>query len=321
MNSPCVFIVGVGRSGASLLQSMLAMHPDLAFPPETVFLRRYVATGLLTKTVKREGIEKAAQILERDERFQRTGLDPRELMNALPQDQEVTDGVVYRAWLRKIAERQNKPGSGDKDPRAIEYLGLLQQVFPNCNVVHIIRDPRDVLASKKKAEWSRKRGVMRHIFANRVQLRVGRKQGMRLFKTRYHEIVYEELLKDPEGELRNLSHELGLHFDPAMLDFGNSAGRLVSEREMAWKKETLGPLLKNNQGKWQTELTQWEVALTESVCNAQFVVGKYQRSNALRALPFCSRVGVLIVAGVIVCLDPIYRLFRRYTIWQTRKCA
>ena len=42
-----IFIVGVGRSGTSLLQTMLASHSLIAFPPETGFVRRYVGTGRL----------------------------------------------------------------------------------------------------------------------------------------------------------------------------------------------------------------------------------------------------------------------------------
>jgi len=41
-----IFIVGVGRSGTSLLQSMLNAHPEIVSTPETHFLRKYVFPNL-----------------------------------------------------------------------------------------------------------------------------------------------------------------------------------------------------------------------------------------------------------------------------------
>ena len=79
-----------------------------------------------------------------------------------------------------FAEARGKPRVGDKDPRCIEFLPLLARHWPAAHVVHVIRDPRAVLASKKKAAWSRHRSVVTHVFANRVQLRAGRCDGQRL---------------------------------------------------------------------------------------------------------------------------------------------
>ena len=43
-----LFIVGVGRSGTSLLQSMMAAHSKIVMMPETSFVRRYLVTSLLS---------------------------------------------------------------------------------------------------------------------------------------------------------------------------------------------------------------------------------------------------------------------------------
>ena len=155
-----IFIVGVGRSGTSLLQSMFAAHSQIAFAPETAFLRRYVASGTIPGEHGRKDPRALADMVAADENFQRTALDAGELVQRVLENGNLNNGAVYREMLSALADRQKKPVAGDKDPRSVEFLGLVLRVLGNCHVVHVLRDPRDVLASKKKAEWSRGRGIL-----------------------------------------------------------------------------------------------------------------------------------------------------------------
>jgi len=123
MNKKILFIIGVGRSGTSLLQSMFAAHPNVGFLPESAFLRRYVYRGNLHSAYGLGGKKAVIKILEQDEKFARTGLN--------------------NLWI------------GDKDPRLVEFLPLVKTLFPDAHVIQVIRDPRDVLVSKKKAAWSK----------------------------------------------------------------------------------------------------------------------------------------------------------------------
>jgi len=316
---PLVFIVGVGRSGTSLVQSMLAAHPKVAFPPETGFIRRFVAKGILSKKYKRHGLEKSIHFLDADSKFKRTRLDSAKLIKKAFERGAGSDGAVYRMMLEEVALREEKQYSGDKDPRAIEYLGLLRDTLPGVHVVHVIRDPRDVLVSKKKAAWSKKHGLFRHVFANRIQVRMGRRLGPRLFGDCYHEIIYERLLADPEVELMKLCEGLGISFEPSMLNFRESAKQLVSEEEMEWKKETLGPLLRKNYEKWKTKLTDLEIALTELVCSNKFVAGGYKYSYRKRNLKISQLLYIYCVALIICTVEPFYWIYRKFTVWRARK--
>jgi len=313
-----IFVCGVGRSGTSLLQSMLAAHPEVSFPPETSFLRRYLVNGVITKNYAKHGAKAATQLLKKDDYFQRTGLDVNTLLNQAMEMGIVTDGSVYRSMLIKIGQQERSSYVGDKDPRCIEFLGVVRHVLADSHIVHVIRDARDVLVSKKKAAWSSKHSTIRHIFANRVQLRMGRAHGLRLFGNNYHEVVYEKLLNDPEGELTKLCEGFGLTYSSSMMDFKKSAKKLVSEKEISWKKETLGPLLRTNYGKWANELAPWEIALTEQVCGAQFEAGGYKRNNVVRLLPLWQRIIIYGMVMAIVCIEPIYRAYRSWTVWRAR---
>ena len=312
-----IFIVGVGRSGTSLLQSMLAAHSKIAFPPEIAFLRRYVATKKLAKTNRAGGPDAVLGLLESDTRLQRLALDLREVLkSAYRQAGAVSDAAVYRAILRCYAISRGKQRCGDKDPRSVEFLPLIKRLWPNAYVIHVIRDPRDVLASKKKAAWSENRPVVLHAFANRVQLKMGRLWGPVLFGGRYQEVRYEDLLRTSEGTLKEVCKRINLVFEPEILQFSGAAERLVTHSEMAWKKETLGPLLTSNYGKWRSELFPQEIALTEAVCREAFEAFVYENSNALSMLPPHKRVEVQLKRTAIELMDPIYRAYRHMRLLQ-----
>jgi len=313
-----LFLVGVGRSGTSLIQSMFASHPQVSCLPETAFIRRMVFSGYLQFIFKQHGEKAVSLALARDEYFARTKLDAEKVVTLAVAQGGLLDAAVYREMLA-LETYKDIVWAGDKDPRAVEFLPLLAAVLPDVHVIHVFRDPRDVLASKKKAAWSRNHSVLRHIFANRVQLNMGRSHGPMLFGSRYHEVVYEDVLEDPEGEMKRLCKGLGLPFDPAMLDFNQSAMQLVSESEMDWKKETLGPLLKDNHGKWRDQLAPWEVALTEVVCRGHFAAGRYAKSHTVMALPVFQRLGIFGLSGVMLAFEPLYRIYRSWTVWRARK--
>jgi len=54
----------------------------------------------------------------------------------------VTDGSVYRSMLIKIGQQERSSYVGDKDPRCIEFLGVVRHVLADSHIVHVIRDAR-----------------------------------------------------------------------------------------------------------------------------------------------------------------------------------
>jgi hypothetical protein len=306
-----VFVVGVGRSGTSLLQSMLNAHPAICFAPETSFLRRLVATGVLERLFRSAGPHAVASFLERDALVARLGIERSELrVLVLAQGAQFGAAGLYRDLLSACC-RQRKKGAafiGDKDPRSVELLKLMKKLLPDAFVLHITRDPRDVLASKKKAEWSRGRSVLAHLFAHRVQERMGREWGPALFGARYLELRYEELVAQPTATLERACAVLGIEFDARMLDFAASSRELVAPDEMAWKQETLGPLV-DNRNKWHEALTSWEVALAEAVCADALRQNGYAPSTRAG---MAVRLAARTVASLSAVGDPLYRGYRSW---------
>ena len=270
-----IFIVGVGRSGTSLLQSMLHSHSEIEFLPETQFLRKYVLRNpkyQLSSQSEREGF---IEILRHDDKFGRLKIDPPLVVSKSAES--------YLDIYKNILETVKKEGTqflGDKDPRFLDFIPHLYKTLAHSKIIHIIRDPRDVVLSRTKADWSKHWPFFMHAYIYRAQIERGRDLARKMFGNNYMELYYEDLIEHPETELNKISSFLQIEFDAGMLQFGDSAKSLVDEKEMQWKKETLGPLLKNNKQKWRSEFTNEQINLVEEICSDTFRLHPYQKSKA-----------------------------------------
>ena len=259
-----IFIVGVGRSGTTLLQTMLAGSRQVAFPPETAFLRRYVFTNRLSVVAAQEGVEGVLRLLSSDSRVARLGLDLREALSGLPlQDMRTAGRRIYERLMMGYARSRGLQRFGDKDPRLVERIPELATLWPSAHVVHAIRDPRAVHASKKVAAWSSKRPGVLNLLASLIQFQVGTTLGPRAFPGAYHEVRYEDLVERPEQELRRLCAALRIDYSPEMIRFQERAEEMISPDE-PWKRRNTKELEKTRIAAWAETLAPAETALVEA---------------------------------------------------------
>ena len=171
---------------------MLDAHPHISCGPETLFL-----TWMLV----------AEQNNWR--RLVRFGLT---------QDQWRAHVRELFSWVHlQHAQRQGKIRWADKSPGYAVLLDYIDSLYPDCQVVHMVRDPRDVIDS-----WRRRWGV---VSARRVphewprHVRAAQAFGA-AHPERYREVRYEALATEPEQVLRSLLAWLGEPWDDAVLHFG-----------------------------------------------------------------------------------------------------
>ena len=276
-----IFIVGVGRSGTSLLQSMVGAHPAIAVSPETHFLRHYLLDQKGYGRVSTLGGPELLAKLSVDEEFLRAGVDPTDI---LPQGEPVNLSAAYLRLASELARRAGAEAYCDKDPNLVDYLPALHAHFPKAYVIHLYRDPRDVVLSKTKAKWSRGRPYWLHALIGEAQLQRGLKHGPALFADRWISLRYEALLENPGDVLSDLCRRLDLPYATQMLTFQETARDLVTERELSWKKETFKPLMRQNRAKWRTKLSTRQVALIEQLSPTFFRELGYERNAAENAL-------------------------------------
>ena len=252
MKKPDIFIVGVGRSGTSLLQSMLSSHPRISFIPELQFVQRYIC-GKETFSVKS---------FQSDPKYNRL----------IKGDLSHMDSAS--TTLSKICKLYTKSENtlvGIKDPKLLWSIKCIRKKFPKACVIHLVRDPRDVIASRLKAEWSKTKPFLLHAFLYEVEMR----RFLRYHKNECLTIRYEELIKTPRETLLIVNDYIGVQYSSSQLSFQDAAKKLVSSDEVQWKKETFGPLLKENSEKWRTEITQQKLKLIDYVCRGSILYWGY----------------------------------------------
>lgn len=260
MTSP-IFIVGMPRSGTTLLATMLNSHPEVAILPETHLLAKYASlpVRLMSTSVglSHKGYERFLQSAEWHNADDQDSSSLKEaLTDAVARAQTDTDRlrVALSCMGTHVAERQSKRRWGEKTPAHCESVAALLGLFPDAHVVYIYRDPRDVVASLDKVPWAQ-RGVVRQAARWSYYQRLSY-HFERLWPTQFHRVSYEALTNEPEVQLRQLCTRIELNYDPHLIDGRSSARELFSVAREPWKQGTLQPLTSEHVGKWQRSLSK-----------------------------------------------------------------
>jgi hypothetical protein len=221
---PMPFVVGVPRSGTTLLRLMLDAHPDVAIPAETGFLLTIVnrppSAGPLSPLELHRLVTHAPN-------WQDVALGEQAYLEALTSlhPYSVSDGL--RAFYRLYAGKFGKPRWGEKTPSNLERLQAIAHILPEAHFIHIVRDGRDVALSLREMWFAPGRDMttLARFWSERI--RQARREAER--NLRYLEIRYEDLIADPERSLRDVCAFVDLAFDPRMLRYHETARQRLDE--------------------------------------------------------------------------------------------
>lgn len=153
MRHPPFFIVGCGRSGTTLLQTLLDAHPDIAIPPESFVYHRFGAIfdtyGDLRSSRCRR---KLLRDLLRDRRIRAWPIQM--TLDALDTTvNEHSRAGVIRALFRFYANAQGATRWGEKTPVHVHHMEMIREDFPDAKFIHLVRDGRDVSESQRRMIW------------------------------------------------------------------------------------------------------------------------------------------------------------------------
>jgi Sulfotransferase family len=211
-------VLGVRRSGTTLLRVMLDGHPDLAVPDESYFIPQ-----LADRQRSHVDVEAFLDDLRRLPTIREWEIPLDEVRARLRPGMALGEAVA--AVYQTYAALHGKHRWGDKTPMYMQRLPLLERLFPDARYVHLIRDGRDTAVSF----LSMPAGIVTRTWAHpetsadfacqwSTEVEAARALGVRA-GGRYMETRYEELVADPERELRRICELAGLEFDPAMLEY------------------------------------------------------------------------------------------------------
>lgn len=327
-----IFVTGASRSGTTLLSFVLRSHSRVLGLPELQYFGDFVDPRRReTHPVgERQLLQAATALYERHERGVRMAalqscdadeiqlvarLRARALVDGLTDERRDPYGVFADATGR-LARAAGKAIPCEQTPRNIFYAEALLDIYPQARFVHMMRDPRAVMASQKK-RWKRRR-----LLANRAALppsdalrswvnyhpytmgSLWAKANAEAYRLRSHPrfriIRFEDLLAQPEATVREVCEHLDLAYEPAMLDvpqINSSHASSASGARRGFNPEAIDA--------WKKTLGAGEIAVTERLCRAGMALGGYPplgqraRTGELRyAMSY-----VLHAAGVIT-LNP-----------------
>jgi hypothetical protein len=258
-----IFVVGCPRSGTTLLSLMIHAHPRLAMPPESRFLlptwRARQRYGDLSTPQQRKQLARACTI--KGSRVPDLGLQPRAVraqILAAPPTLGSAFGTVFKAY----ADLHGKARWGDKRPLYFQEVDVLLRLFPDAQIVHIVRDPRATVASLSTMPWWPYDSVASMATWSQADY-CARRDRRRLPADTFMVMGYESLVADPEPELRRLCAFLAEDFDPAMLR--PSEVRHVVPDGKHWHGNLASSVGSHRVDAWQDALQPWELGLLERV--------------------------------------------------------
>jgi hypothetical protein len=294
-----VFVVGCPRSGTTLLTLMLSSHSRLSIPPETRFLlpvfRRVGSFGDLRQTPNRRRLARAV-VRPRGTKFRHLRLDPERVKKEIVAGRP-TVGAALSTPFRLYADERGKARWGDKRPTYFRNIALIRALFPDAQVVHVVRDPRDCVASLRRMRWWRQ-GTIGALAMWVHAVDCARRAERRLPPGTFLEVRYEDLVAEPRRELERLCRFLGEDFEEAMLAPQSEAERLPARQLEDWHGRTREPVSTQRVGRYAELLAPGEVALVDVVAGSRM----RRLGYAVPSRPSASPKARLRVAGALASM-------------------
>jgi len=197
-----IFVVGLPRSGSTLIEQILASHPQVEGTQELPDIQRIVQ-----------------ELQGRD-----VDLDhPRypAILNEIDRERARALGQSYLKGTRPHRVMR-RPFFIDKMPNNFRHIGLIQLILPNAKIIDVRRSPMACCFSNLKQLFARGQEFtysaddIARYYCTYLELM---RHWNAALPGRVLNVVHEDVIEDLEGQVRRLLDYCGLPFDPACLDF------------------------------------------------------------------------------------------------------
>jgi len=259
LSEQAFFVVSSGRTGTTLLASVLDRHSDLMVPPEQFVLHNAIIKFRLLNYL--EWLDLVSIIVGEFARAKASmnwNLQVNDLIEelaGLPKGQRSLVKILDMIF-RSYGEQHGQSFKiwGDKSPLSTDYMKLIYPVFPKAKYLGLVRDGRDVIASIYKknpdADVAYATRKWNHAIAMQDYLR------KRMGPEQFLQLRYEDLVREPEDTLEKACAFLGVPFQDEILktqdDYLDKLGA-VGDTEAF--RNVANPINPNSIGKWKEGLT------------------------------------------------------------------
>lgn len=222
-----IFILGLPRTGSSLVERIIASHSAVFAAGE---LRHF--TGALMEEVRKLG-----KFSTQSELMQRT--------------LETDPGVVGKRYVQRTRPfTGHTPHFTDKLPHNFVSIGLINRALPKAKIVHLRRSPMDACYAAYKFLFN-EAYAWSYDLDEIAQYYAGYRDVMDHWRTvlpgRIIDVAYEDVVEDLEGEAKRLIASLGLDWEPACLAFHESEAATMTGSAAQVRKK----IYASSVGRWR----------------------------------------------------------------------
>lgn len=267
------FIVGIGRSGTTLLMSMLNAHPAIQATPEINFFNFFSAQWESKKHFSEADKKLVMQFVLRykNHNFSGFGFD----LGHFEEMESQSFSMLYKNFYSSFTyggERKESRFFFDKNPINSLYLERIIRLFPESKFVFLLRDPRAGYLSRKQKVNFRSTNIYfnayRWLLYNQEVLKFAT-----LYPEKFFMLRYEDLVSDTESEMRRMAAFFGFAYDERMMRFHenvtkNSFEKAASEKqERAFTKysDLSKPVNTSRMNAWEAELHAEEIHIIDTI--------------------------------------------------------
>ena len=274
-HSSLFFIAGRGRSGTTLLSTILDSHKRVVVSPESGFILSTAKAYHKKKMTltKRKSFLKDIKWDKRIFNHENTwGMNAELLKHDIIHKGE---GKNYEDLCKQVIRHSSTirktPGTkqeviGNKFPAYTLFLPQLARLFPNSRFIILTRDYRDNVLSYRNVPYEPSKSVTfyawRWRWYNQAILNFIKKNSGKTLLVRY-----EDLVSSPQRTIKRICIFLEIHFDNAMLNFYTHNEKYEQHRGRIEALKGLRPINKKSLGRHEKELTKPEQEITNYICN------------------------------------------------------
>jgi hypothetical protein len=264
------FIVGVGRSGTTLLVSLLDGHPELlSLPHESKAASWHGADDPVSRLYEvtpygddfpvapeeREAFEARLRSRLRGPSDLRTALLA--LVDAVVRTGAPSNAMEASVWLEKTPKHL---------PRVPT---LLAQFGPSTRAICVIRDPRAVFLSRSR-RWNRRGLHAIRVFARRWAFYDALSRQFETSHPGFRVVRYEDLVREPEATLRGVADHLGIAWHASLL-VPSRMGEPWEGNSSFEERAAQAGLSSASLDRYRTELADDEIAEIERLLGPRMV--------------------------------------------------
>ncbi|GAA5520559.1 sulfotransferase [Aliifodinibius salicampi] len=274
-----IFIVGIPRSGTTLLAALISSHSEIACGPETHFFSKTSFEQRQEAVEDPNWPEQAVSLITSIKLsgqfvYKLFKLSKKQIYTYL-KDSVPSQQAMLESLTAQFAKNIDKPFWAEKTPNHLLHLPEILNLYPNASIIQIIRDPRDACNSMKKLPHASDSAIINSYHWYRLESQLTNNEKLKNSIS----VRYEDLVNRTTFILDKICTHIGIQHEGTMFDPTISARHLVSPKE-TWKNKVSKPINSENVYKWKSKMPAKEAKAISLICHEG--IFNYQYPDPIR---------------------------------------